>query len=107
VPDKQILMAMPFRLTKNTGDTIRSAGALSSVGLAFVFAIVIGAWLGRVLDRWLGTAPVFFITCFFLGLAAGVLNVYRTVSRAFSPSGAAPAAPRPPADEDDLPPADE
>jgi len=98
---------MSFRLTKNTGDAIRSAGALSSVGLAFVFAIIIGAWFGRVLDRWLGTAPLFFIAFFFLGLAAGVLNVYRTVSRAFPPSGAAPGAPKPPADEDDLPPADD
>jgi F0F1-type ATP synthase assembly protein I len=98
---------MSFRLTKNTGDTIRTAGALSSVGLSFVFAIVIGTWLGRVLDRWLGTAPLFFISCFFLGLAAGVLNVYRTVSRAFPPSSAGPTTPPSPADEDDVRPADD
>jgi ATP synthase protein I len=98
---------MAVRFTKNTGDTIRTAGALSSVGLSFVFAIVIGAWLGRVLDRWLGTGPLFFISLFFVGLAAGVLNVYRTVSRAFPPGSAAPAPPPPPADEDDVRPADD
>ena len=98
---------MSFRLTKNTGDTIRTAGALSSVGLSFVFAIVIGVWCGRVVDGWLGTAPLFFISFFFLGLAAGVLNVFRTVSRAFPPSGARPVTPPSPADEDDLRPADD
>jgi F0F1-type ATP synthase assembly protein I len=29
----------------------------------------------------LGTSPIFFFIFFFLGLAAGVLNVYRTMSR--------------------------
>ena len=92
---------MSFRLTKNTGDSIRTAGALSSVGLSFVFAIVIGAWLGRVMDRWLGTGPWLFMLFFFLGLAAGVLNVYRTVSRALPPSGARPVMPPPTAEDDD------
>jgi F0F1-type ATP synthase assembly protein I len=81
------------------------------VGLSFVFAMVIGAWSGRVLDGWLGTGPLFFIVLFFLGLAAGILNVYRTVSRAFpssAPRGAAPAN-TPPASvpDDDLRPSDE
>lgn len=86
---------MGFRFTKKTGETIRAAGALSTVGLSFVLAIVIGAWLGRVLDGWLGTEPWLFILCFFFGLAAGILNVYRTVSRAFPPSRP-PTRPAPP-----------
>ena len=68
---------MDFRLGKRAGETLRGAGALSSVGLAFVLALVIGAWLGRLLDRWAGTSPLFFILFFFFGLAAGILNVYR------------------------------
>lgn len=59
-------------------DTVRTLGALSTVGLSFVLAIVLGAWFGRLLDRWLGTSPWLFIVFFFLGLAAGILNVYRT-----------------------------
>ena len=104
---KQIMMPKPFRLTKNAGATIRTTGALSSVGLSFVLAIVLGAWLGRVLDRWIGTAPLFFILFFFVGLAAGVLNVYRTVSRAFPPSGARPEPPPSPAEEDEVRPTED
>jgi ATP synthase protein I len=66
---------------KTRADLVRTIGALSTVGLAFVLAVVIGAWVGRVLDSWLGTSPWLFLLGFFLGLAAGILNVYRTVSR--------------------------
>jgi F0F1-type ATP synthase assembly protein I len=58
-------------------EQLRTIGALSTVGLSFVLAIVLGAGLGYWLDRVLGTSPVLFIVCFFLGLIAGVLNVYR------------------------------
>ena len=59
---------------------MRAIGALSAVGFAFVLAIVIGFWFGRVLDSWFPpVAPLFSILFFFLGLAAGILNVYRTM----------------------------
>jgi ATP synthase protein I len=70
-------MAMPLRPSKSTSDTIRTIGVLSSVGFAFVLAIVLGAGLGLLLDRWLGTSPWLFVVFFFLGLVAGVLNVFR------------------------------
>ena len=76
---------------RNAGEALRSAGALSTVGLAFVLALVIGFWFGSVLDGWLGTKPVFTIVFFFLGLAAGILNVYRIVSQAFPKRAARPA----------------
>ena len=97
---------MVTRLTKNTGEALRTAGALSTVGLAFVFALVIGFWFGTVLDGWFHTKPIFTILFFFLGLAAGVLNVVRIVSQAYpsgtatSPPPAAPPAPAPPDDRD-------
>jgi F0F1-type ATP synthase assembly protein I len=62
-------------------DTVRQIGALSTVGLSFVLAIVIGAGAGVLLDRWLGTSPWMFFLFFAFGLAAGVLNVYRTAGR--------------------------
>ncbi len=57
-----------------------SLGALSAVGIAFVLALLFGFLVGRALDRWLGTSPLFLIVFFFLGLAAGVLNVIRTAN---------------------------
>jgi Putative F0F1-ATPase subunit Ca2+/Mg2+ transporter len=84
--------------SRNTGETLRTAGALSTVGLAFVLALVIGFWIGTVLDGWLGTKPAFTIVFFFFGLAAGALNVFRIVSQAFPKGAATPRdGPQPPA----------
>jgi ATP synthase protein I len=91
-------MAMRPSFSKSTGEALRSAGALSTVGLAFVLALVLGFWFGTVLDGWFGTKPVLTIVFFFVGLAAGVLNVVRIVSQAFPKRPAIPAAhdaPRP------------
>jgi len=74
---------MGTRFTTHAGETLRAAGAMSTVGLAFVLALVIGFWFGTVLDGWLGTKPAFTIVFFFFGLAAGILNVYRIVSQAY------------------------
>jgi F0F1-type ATP synthase assembly protein I len=79
--------------SKGTGGALRAAGALSTVGLAFVLALVIGFWFGTRLDGWLGTKPVLTIVFFFFGLAAGVLNVYRIVSQAYPKQAGPPAAP--------------
>lgn len=62
-------------------DQMRTLGALSTLGLSFVLAIVIGTGLGWWLDDKLGTSPICFFVFFFLGLAAAVLNVYRTMSK--------------------------
>jgi F0F1-type ATP synthase assembly protein I len=59
--------------------TLRLAGQLSTVGLSFVFALVLGFGGGYLLDGWIGTKPWFTFVGFFLGLAAGILNVYRVL----------------------------
>jgi ATP synthase protein I len=67
--------------TSSMADTVRTLGALSTVGISFVLAIVLGAWFGWLLDKWLGTGPWLFFLFFFFGLIAGVLNVYRTAGK--------------------------
>lgn len=62
-------------------DTMRTIGALSTVGISFVLAIAIGAGLGWYLDKIFGTAPWMFLLFFAIGVAAGILNVYRTAGR--------------------------
>lgn len=61
----------------SNADAMRSFGMLGSVGLAFVIAIVLGAGGGLLIDRWIGTGHFGFFIGFFLGLAAGVVNVIR------------------------------
>lgn len=46
-----------------------------------VAAVAVGAFLGWQLDRWLGTRPILLVVFFFLGIAAGFMNLYRTVQR--------------------------
>jgi ATP synthase protein I len=58
-------------------DAMRAFGALGSVGLSFVIAIVIGAGGGLLIDRWAGWGHWGFFIGFFLGLAAGVVTVVR------------------------------
>ncbi len=50
------------------------------VGVELVGALAVGVAIGWALDRWLGTGPWLLVVFFFLGAAAGVLNVYRAVS---------------------------
>ncbi|GGD80230.1 MULTISPECIES: AtpZ/AtpI family protein [Rhizobium] len=44
----------------------------------FISAIVVGALLGYLLDRFVGTAPWGLIVLLLLGFCAGVLNVLRS-----------------------------
>jgi ATP synthase protein I len=62
-------------------ESFRTIGALSTVGLSFVFAILIGFGCGYYLDTWLGTSPWLLLIFTVFGLVAGITNVYRTAGR--------------------------
>lgn len=63
------------------GEAPRSgAGMAFEMSTHLVAGIVVGGGLGYLLDEWLGTAPVMLVVLFFMGAAAGMLNVYRTAS---------------------------
>ncbi|WP_367614580.1 AtpZ/AtpI family protein [Teichococcus coralli] len=46
-------------------------------GVEVVSALIAGAGIGWLIDRWLGTFPWLFMLFFAIGGVAGVLNVYR------------------------------
>lgn len=50
------------------------------VGIELLGAIAIAVFIGWAIDQWLGTRPWGMVVLFFLGVAAGMLNVYRAVS---------------------------
>lgn len=64
-------------MQRESPTTLQLIGQLSTIGLSFVFAIMIGFGAGYWLDQRFGTKPWLSFIGFFLGLAAGVLNVYR------------------------------
>lgn len=62
-------------------DTGGSALAFAwRIGIELLVAIGVATGIGWALDRWLGTRPWAMIVLFFLGVAAGMVNVWRAVS---------------------------
>jgi ATP synthase protein I len=57
-----------------------SLGIASRFATEFVVAVAFGGGLGWVLDRFLGTRPIFLLVLFVLGAAAGIRNVMRAAA---------------------------
>jgi ATP synthase protein I len=57
------------------------------IGLELVVAVVVATLLGWGIDHWLGTSPWVAIAMFFLGVAAGMVNVYRAIAGIQTPVG--------------------
>ena len=54
------------------------AGAIMGrVATELVAGVIVGTSIGWMLDKWLGTTPLFLLVLFFLGAIAGMLNVWR------------------------------
>ena len=56
-------------------------GNAFKLGTELVAAVAVGTIIGFILDSWFDTKPWLIIIFFFLGAAAGVLNVIRTANR--------------------------
>ena len=56
-------------------------GNAFKLGTELVAAVAVGTIIGFILDSWFDTKPWLILTFFFLGTAAGILNVIRTANR--------------------------
>ena len=56
-------------------------GNAFKLGTELVAAVAVGTIIGFILDSWFGTKPWLIIIFFFLGAAAGILNVIRAANR--------------------------
>ena len=56
-------------------------GSAFKLGTELVSAVGVGTIIGFILDSWFDTKPWLIIIFFFLGAAAGMLNVIRTAKR--------------------------
>lgn len=87
-PDPDPLRALREQLDEARRQTEprRNEAPPTSLGIAFRFAtelvvaVAFGGGLGWLLDRWLGTRPIFLIVMVLLGAAAGIRNVMRAAA---------------------------
>ena len=56
-------------------------GNAFKLGTELVAAVAVGTIIGFILDSWFDTKPWLIIIFFFLGTAAGILNVIRTAKQ--------------------------
>ena len=56
-------------------------GSAFKLGTELVASVAVGTIIGFILDSWFDTKPWLIIIFFFLGTAAGILNVIRTANR--------------------------
>jgi ATP synthase protein I len=97
--------APPAATPESTASRADSTGSAMAMGMRagseFVAAIIVGAGIGWVIDRALGTNPAFLIVFFMIGVAAGVWNVIRVTSpKGGSPDRNSPLSRAEPPDKD-------
>ena len=66
---------------KNNNQNSSFMGSAFKLGTELVSAVIVGTIIGFILDTWFGTKPWLIIVFFFLGSAAGILNVIKTAKR--------------------------
>jgi len=65
----------------NQGSNAASLGKALKISTELVAAVVVGSIIGFLLDGWFDTKPLLTICFFVMGVAAGMLNVFRSAKR--------------------------
>ena len=66
---------------KNRDSNTTSLGKALKISTELVAAVVVGSTIGFLLDNWFGTKPLLIICFFFMGVAAGILNVIKSAKK--------------------------
>ena len=66
------------RQVKKNGSNVASLGRALKISTELIAAVAVGTTLGFILDNWLDTRPWLTISFFFMGVAAGILNVIKS-----------------------------
>ena len=63
------------------GRNAASLGKALKISTELVASVVVGSTIGFLLDNWFGTKPLLTIFLFFIGVAAGILNVFKSAKK--------------------------
>ena len=66
---------------KKRGSNATSFGKALKISTDLVAAVVIGSTIGFLLDNWFDTKPMLTICFFFMGVVAGILNVFKSAKK--------------------------
>ena len=58
-----------------------SLGKALKISTELVAAVVVGSTIGFLLDSWFDTKPLLIICFFIMGVAAGILNVFKSAKK--------------------------
>ena len=65
----------------NRGTNAASLGKALKISTELVASVVVGSTIGFLLDDWFDTKPLLTICFFFIGVAAGILNVFKSAKK--------------------------
>ena len=66
---------------KSRGSNAASLGKALKISTELVAAVFVGSTIGFLLDNWFDTKPLLIICFFFMGVAAGILNVFKSAKK--------------------------
>ena len=85
MPDDQFKTRLKIAKNKiRSKKSSKNDQSSSGIGVAFkmstelVSAVAVGTIIGFILDNWFGTKPWLILIFFFVGVVAGILNVFRS-----------------------------
>ena len=67
--------------SNNKSSNAASLGKALKISTELVAAVVVGSTIGFLLDNWFDTKPILTICFFFMGAAAGILNVFKSAKK--------------------------
>jgi len=66
---------------ENGSSNAASLGKALKISTELVASVVVGSAIGFLLDNWFDTKPLLTICFFIMGVAAGILNVFRSAKK--------------------------
>ena len=69
------------KYSENKETSTSGMGHAFKMSTELVAAVAVGTIIGFILDNWFGTKPWLILIFFFVGVAAGIMNVVKTAKK--------------------------
>jgi len=56
---------------------LKNLALISQIGISMISPILLGIYIGGLLDKWIGTSGIFMIIFIIIGTGAGFLNLFK------------------------------